>query len=101
MQSQRQPLSLDTESPDAAPYFTWDAPVTNGEIRRALRDGTPDERLHWIARILREARYDHIWRYVSLRQDVLPNWDRIRPQLGRQRAMFEFLIDRWRRAGRI
>jgi hypothetical protein len=94
-------LSLDIESPDAAPYFTWDAPVKNAEIRRALREGSPDERLHWLARILREARYDDIWAYLSLRRDVLPNWEQLRPRLGRRRAMFEFLLDRWQRAGLI
>ncbi len=94
-------LSLDVESPDASPYFTWDAPVSNREIRRALREGADDERLHWLARILREARYDDVWRYVSLRRDVLPNWERLRPRLGRRRALFEFLIDRWRNAGLI
>jgi hypothetical protein len=93
------PLSLDVELPEAAPYFTWDAPVSNAAIREALRSGTPDERLHWIARILREARYDDIWRYVTLRGDVLPNWDALRPRLGRRRAMFEFLLERWARAG--
>jgi len=92
-------LSLDVESAEAAPYFTWDAPVTNGEIRRALREGSIDERLHWLARILREARYDDIWAYVSLRRDVLPLWEQLRPRLGRRRAMFEFLLDRWQRAG--
>ena len=97
----RPQLLLDVESPDAAPYFTWDAPVPNSEIRRALREGTPDERLHWMSRILREARYDDIWVYLSLRGDVLPIWERLRPRLGRRRPMWEFLIERWRRAGLI
>lgn len=95
------PISLDVASPEAAPYFTWDAPVRNAEIRAALRHGSTGERLHWMARILREARYDDIWAYLSLRADVLPNWEQLRPRLGRRRAMWEFLIDRWRRAGLI
>jgi hypothetical protein len=94
-------ISLDVDAPDAAPYFTWDAPVSNAEIRRALRHGSEDERLDWMARILREARYDDIWAYLSLRRDVLPNWERLRPRLGRRRAMLEFLVDRWRRAGLV
>ena len=49
--------SLDVESPDAVPYFNWDAPVTNAEIRRALADGSEDDKLFWTARILSEARY--------------------------------------------
>ena len=93
------PISLDVESPEAAPYFTWDAPVRNVEIRYALAHASLEERLHWMARILREARYDDVWAYLSLRTDVLPNWTQLGPRLGRRRAMWEFLIDRWRGAG--
>lgn len=94
-------ISLDVDSPEAAPYFTWDAPTTNAAIRDTLRHGSEQERLHWIARILREARYEDIWRYVSLRADVLPYWEQLKLRLGRRRAMFEFLLHRWRRAGLI
>ncbi|HVH42250.1 MAG TPA: hypothetical protein VM925_07890 [Labilithrix sp.] len=41
----------------AIPYFNWAAPVTNAGVRRALADGTDDDTLFWMARILREARY--------------------------------------------
>lgn len=92
-------LSLDVFSPDARPYFTWDAPIANAEIRRALATGNDEEKLHWIARILREARYDDVWAYVSLRGDVIPNWERVAPRLGRRRAMWEFMLERWRTLG--
>ena len=75
--------------------------MSNAEIRRALRDGPVDERLHWMGRIMREARYEDIWAYVSLRGDVLPEWERLRRRLGRRRPMFEFLMERWRHAGLI
>ena len=38
-------ISLDTSSADAVPYFNWDAPVTNAAVRRALADGTEDDKL--------------------------------------------------------
>ena len=78
----RRPITADTERPDTVPYFNWDAPVTNSEVRRALREGTDDERLFWTARILSEARYGDVWRYLSLSRDVLPHWDRLRRRLG-------------------
>lgn len=83
--SARPDLSLVVRARDACPYFTWDAPVTNAAIRRALTEGSPEERLHWMARILREARYEDVWAYVSLRRDVLPNWEPLRARLGRRR----------------
>lgn len=94
-------ISLDIRDLDAVPYFNWDAPVTNGEVRRALADGTEDDKVFWIARILREARYPDVWTYVSLRRDVLPRWERLRKQLGRQRPFWEFLIGQWREHGLI
>lgn len=94
-------ISPDTSDADAVPYFNWDAPVTNSAVRRALAEGTDDDKLFWIARILREARYPDVWRYVSLRRDVLPRWEQLRGRLGRQRAFWEFLIGRWRADGLI
>lgn len=95
----RPAITLDVRSPEAAPYFTWDDPTPNETIRRALREGPEEERLHWIARILREARYDDVWAYLSLHDDLLPRWAEVAPRLGRRRAFWEFLLERWRRAG--
>lgn len=94
-------ISLDTASPDAIPYFNWDAPVTNAEVRRSIREGTEGERLFWTARVMREAKYGDVWKYLSLRQDVLPRWPLIQARLGRRRAFWEFLIGRWQRDGLI
>lgn len=85
----------------AVPYFNWDGPVTEAEVRRALREGTEDDRIFWIARILREAAYRDVWTFVSLRRDVLPRWEALRPKLGRQRAFWEFLIGEWLRRGLV
>jgi hypothetical protein len=92
-------ISMDTEDPAAVPYFNWDAPVTNGDLRRTLREGTEEDRLYWIGRILREAQYWDVWRYISLRRDLVPRWDALRNRLGRRRAFWEFLIEGWRQDG--
>jgi hypothetical protein len=92
-------ISLDTEDPDAVPYFNWDAPVPNRAVRSALHDGSEEDRLFWIARIMAAAQYADVWRYVSLRRDVLPRWEKLRPRLGRRRSFWEFLLARWRHDG--
>lgn len=94
-------ISTDTERPDAIPYFNWDAPVSNAEVRHALGEGDEADREMWIARIMSEARYGDVWRYLSLRRDILPRWERVRHRLGRRRPMWEFLIAEWRRLGLI
>lgn len=93
--------SLDLESPDAVPYFNWDAPVTNAEIRRALAVGSEDEKLFWTARILSEARYPDVWRYLSLTRDVLPRYPRLERRLGRKQAFWDYLISGWQHDGLI
>lgn len=93
--------SLDVDSPSAVPYFNWDAPVSNADVRSRLRNGTEDEKVFWIARILGEARYPDVWRYLSLTEDVLPRWESVRTRLGRRRALWEYLIAGWRRDGLI
>lgn len=94
-------LTLDVDRGDAVPYFNWDVTATNDVVRHALRDGPEDDRLFWMARILAEARYGDVWRYLSLRNDVLPRWDALKPILGRRAPFWEFLIDGWRRDGLI
>jgi hypothetical protein len=92
-------IGMDLETPDAVPYFNWDAPVTNAEVRRVLLEGSEADKIFWIARIMREARYQDIWRYVSLRRDVLPRWPHIEPQLGRWQDKWRFLVEGWRERG--
>ncbi len=92
-------ISMDTETPEAVPYFNWDAPVTNAEVRHALAHGTEDDKLFWMGRILREAQYWDIWKFISLRRDLMPRWERLRSRLGRRRAFWEFMIEGWRQDG--
>jgi hypothetical protein len=80
------------------PYFNWDAPVANRVVRQALSAGPEEDRLYWMARIMREARYDDVWAYVSL-AEVLQRHEAVRPLLGRRRAFWDFLIAAWREQG--
>ncbi|MEY4581936.1 MAG: hypothetical protein RL701_6639 [Pseudomonadota bacterium] len=94
-------ISMDVDAPDAVPYFNWDAHVTNAEVRNALAVGSEEDKVFWIARIMREARYDDVWKYISLRGDVLPRWPLIEPHLGRWQAKWRFLIESWQTSGLI
>jgi hypothetical protein len=79
--------SRELESPDAQPYFVWDEPTTVADLRRHLASGDEDERLLWSARILRDARFDDVWRFLSVK-DVVAMWPRLAPRLGRRRAFW-------------
>jgi hypothetical protein len=92
------PPPPDVVDPNAVPYFNWDARITNAQIRQVLADGPEEDRLYWMARILREARYDDVWAYVTAR-DLLDRFEALLPMLGRRRAFWEFLVDAWGRHG--
>ena len=80
------------------PYFLWDMDIGEAELRERLTTPDPDARAQWEARIMREARYPDVWRYLAL-TDVLRDWEHIRRHLGRERGFWEFLLNGWRRDG--
>ncbi len=82
------------------PYFLWDVPVTEAELRQRLRDPDPRIRAQWEGCILREARYSDVWPYLTL-EEILSNWDLIQRHLGRRREFWKFLLDGWRDDGLI
>ena len=61
-----------------------------------LRDPDPAIRAQWQTCVLREARYEDVWGYVTL-DDVLRDWDHIERHLGRRRAFWRYLLDGWRK----
>lgn len=80
------------------PYFIWDLDVSEADLRERLRARDPQIRAQWQARVMREARFADVWRYVSL-DEVVRDWSWIRRHLGRSRAFWEFLLDGWRARG--
>jgi len=85
--------------PQGRPYFLWDMDMTLAEFMAALRVDS-DARLPLLGKLLREARPDDVFHFISLQQlaDELPG---IAPFLGRQRAMWEWLVEEWRRLGHV
>lgn len=91
-------LSTDLTDEDAQPYFIWDQDITYRELRARLQSEDLDERALWMARVMREARYQDVFRLLTL-GDVLVLLPRIEPRLGRMRAFWTWLIDGWRADG--
>ncbi len=94
------PLSTDVNDADAQPYFVWDEPITYRELRQKLASPDPDERALWMGRVMREARYNDVWKLLRLR-DVLELLPRIERHLGRSREFWRWLIAGWRSDGLI
>jgi hypothetical protein len=91
-------LSTDLDDSSALPYFMWDEPMSVAELRHRLITASPLERIRLLAKLLREARDTDVWKFTTPR-DVRRDWPEISRQLGRRRAFWEFLLDRWQIEG--
>ena len=92
------PMTLDMRAEDCRPYFLWDEPLTIRQLREILRSRSEQERLAYMAKILREARYEDVWEFLSV-DDLVRHWEQLAPRLGRRRAFWEFLLRKWRELG--
>jgi hypothetical protein len=92
-------LTTDLSREEAIPYFLWDQPMTLAELRRRLA-GPPEERYRYLGAILREAREPDVWRFTTPAEVVL-EWNRLEPQLGRRRDFWRFLLGTWRELGLV
>ena len=93
-----QPLSLDLDDPNGRPYFLWSENITFAGLRQKLQSTDLDERALWMARVMREARYQDVFRLLRL-TEVLELWPRIDRHLGRSRQFWHWLIEGWRTDG--
>jgi hypothetical protein len=66
-----------TDQPDTqrgpSLYFFPDTPMTAGELRRLLADGSRERRAWAVSQMLRYADWDDIWSYVD-REEVRTLW---------------------------
>jgi hypothetical protein len=85
---------------DQRPPFLWDVPVTERELRERLHHPDPAIRAQWEGRVLREATFAEVWRYLTL-EEVLRDWPHFYKHLGRRRAFWEWLLQGWRDDGLI
>jgi hypothetical protein len=91
-------LSLDLDDPEAIPYFLWDEPMTLSELRARLLGAGRAERWRLLGRILREARDTDVWRFTTP-AEVVASWPELQRYLGRRRAFWQFLLERWQDLG--
>jgi len=86
---------LDLSRDDIVPYFMWDYRYTVGQIKEKLANGSESERLWLMAKIMRDARYSDVWKFISL-QDFLKYRERLmRGRLGREKGFWEFMYSKW------
>ena len=82
------------------PYFLWDETISEDELKEVLKKGTPHQKYHYISKILREASYNDVWKYLSV-SDISKSWDLLKNRLGKKKNFWIFMLDNWRKHGFI
>lgn len=50
------------------PYFLWDYDYTEKDVRRMLKEGNETTKQWLTARILESAKYEDVWKYLTLKE---------------------------------
>lgn len=74
--------------------FLWDYDLSEEDVRRILREGTPAERGWLIGRILEYAPWEEIWQYLTPRQ-IARDLEHIRFRSPRHRELWAYALNRW------
>ncbi|MBL8800351.1 MAG: hypothetical protein JNN27_00025 [Planctomycetes bacterium] len=78
------------------PYFLWDMDLTLERFRELLATGDEATRLHLTAKLMRQAKPDDVFTFLSEAQ-IRERWPHIEAQLGRSRAFWAWLLAQWER----
>lgn len=92
------PLGTDLDHPETRPWFLWDEDLSVGELRAILADEAHPRWIDLTAKVMREARDDQVWLFVSVDR-VVARYRDLAPRLGRRRAFWDYLLQAWRRHG--
>jgi hypothetical protein len=77
------------------PYFLWDEDLTLEQFKDLLHDPDPDVRAYFIGKLMRQAKPDDVFTFVSLEAlvEIFPS---VEKYLGRTRPFWQWLLDRWK-----
>ena len=80
--------------------FAWDRPESAVSLRTKLAGSPTPEWVRTAAWLMREARVDEVWQFLSLRQvaDLFPQ---LRPHLGRRGPLWDYLLRAAHELGRL
>lgn len=77
--------------PQGRPYFLWDLDLDLPAFERLLRDPDPEVRAYFVGKLMRQAKPDDVFRFVS-RDDLVELWPSTRKYLGNTRDFWRWLL---------
>jgi hypothetical protein len=76
------------------PYFLWDSDMTLTRFREVLRDPDDDVRAYYVGKLMRQAKPDDAFTFVSL-EEIRDLWPKIERNLGRTREFWTWWMEQW------
>jgi hypothetical protein len=80
--------------------FLWDEPLSRDDLKKVLAGEDEKESLYYAGKILREARFEEVWEYLSP-AFLASHWEKLRAKLGRKKGFWDFFYSTWRAHGLI
>lgn len=80
--------------PQGRPYFLWDCDLRDDTFRELLRDPDPQVRAALVGKLMRQAKPDDVFQYVTERE-VRALWTLVTPYLGQTRAFWTWIFGAW------
>ena len=77
------------------PYFLWDVEMTLATFRERLRDPDVDVRAYLVGKLMRQAKPDDVFAFVSM-ADIDELWPHLERYLGKSRPFWTWLRDWWK-----
>ncbi len=74
--------------------------MTLREFVDALSDPDPDVRAYYTGKLMRQAKPDDVFEFVTART-IRALWPRLERYLGQKRAFWTWIFDRWESQGRV
>jgi hypothetical protein len=81
------------------PYFLWDDDMTSDELRARLVDPDPEVRAYFLGKLMRQAKPDDVFVFVSL-SAIVAQFAAVARYLGESREFWTWLIERWGKPAR-
>lgn len=81
------------------PYFLWDDDMTLEAFRERLRDSDPEVRAYFVGKLMRQAKPDDVFSFVTL-DEIKREFSAVERYLGNTREFWVWLIERWSREPR-
>jgi hypothetical protein len=76
------------------PYFLWDCEMTLDEFERRLREEGRGGRAYLVGKLMRQAKPDDVFSFVSV-DEIVDLWPDLQRYLGRHEEFWRWLLEFW------